>query len=164
METGMGKIPVFLMFFSVAAAQENGEFVDLLATGNPVADLIYKLLFAAIFLAMGSFSLWYAGRLALIRHITYKTAFFITLITYVLLGAIRTGMIMAGVYVPGMLWIPISIAILFEIFLAKAVLKASWPKTIIAVILGNIMTVLIVLPVFVVAGSLWAYFLASKGG
>jgi len=156
-------LSVILLLTLPAFGQKSDEFVDLLATANPVADLIYKLLFAAIFLLMGSFSLWYAGRLALIRHITYQTAFFITLITYVLLGAIRTGMLVAGIYIPGMLWIPISIAIIFEIFLAKHILKTSWPKTIIAVILGNIMTILIVLPVFVVAGSLWAYFLASKG-
>ncbi|WP_457643009.1 hypothetical protein [Persephonella sp.] len=160
----MKKILPVLLLFITSVAQEKTEFVDLLATGNPVADLVYKLVFAGIFLAIGSFSLWYAGRLALIRHITYKTAFLITLITYVLLGAVRTGMIMAGVYAPGMLWIPLLTAITAEIFLAKAVLKAPWLKTVIAVILGNVMTIIIVLPVFVVAGSLWAYFLASKGG
>lgn len=140
------------------------QFVDMLATGNPVEDMILKLLFAAVFLVIGSFSLWYAGRLALIRHITYKTAFLITLIAYVLLGVIRTGMIMAGVYVPGMLWIPVLFAVTIEIFVAKYILKSTWLKTIIAVILGNVMTIIIVLPVFVVAGSLWAYLLSSKGG
>ncbi|WP_293445929.1 hypothetical protein [Persephonella sp.] len=157
---------VFLLILIpfVAYGEETGQFVDLLADKDPVADIVYKMLFAAVFLIMGSFSLWYAGRLALIRHITYKTAFLITLITYVLLGIIRTGMVMTGVYVPGMLWIPILIAVTFEIFLAKFILRSTWVKTVIAVILGNIMTALIVLPVFVVAGSLWAYFLASKGG
>ena len=155
---------ILILIPFLAYGKETGQLVDLLATKNPVADIVYKMLFAAVFLAMGSFSLWYAGRLALIRHITYKTAFLITLITYVLLGILRTGMVMAGVYVPGMLWIPILISITFEIFLAKYVLRSTWLKTVIAVILGNVITVLIVLPVFVVAGSLWAYFLASKGG
>jgi len=155
---------ILLLLPYTVYGKETEQFVDLLATKDPVADIVYKMLFAAVFLAMGSFSLWYAGRLALIRHITYKTAFLITLITYVLLGIIRTGMVMAGVYVPGMLWIPILIAVTFEIFLAKYILRSTWLKTIIAVVLGNIMTVLIVLPVFVVAGSLWAYFLASQGG
>ncbi|NPA57832.1 MAG: hypothetical protein GXN94_00915 [Aquificae bacterium] len=160
----MGKLFYLLLLPATALGQEQGQFIDLLATGNPVADLVYKLMFAVIFLVMGSFSLWYAGRLALIRHITFKTAFLITLITYVLLGVVRTGLVLAGIYKPGMLWIPILVAVLFEILLAKAVLKAGWIRTAIAVILGTIMTAVIVLPVFVVAGSLWAYFLASKGG
>ena len=155
---------IYILILLPFLAYGEEQFVDLLLTKDPVADIVYKMLFAAVILAMGSFSLWYAGRLALIRHITYKTAFLITLITYVLLGIIKTGMVMAGVYVPGMLWIPILIAITFEIFLAKFILGSTWAKTVTAVILGNIMTVLIVLPVFVVAGSLWAYFLASKGG
>jgi len=160
----MGRILYTLFLPLVARGQGKEQFIDLLATGNPVADLMYKLLFAAIFLVIGSFSLWYAGRLALIRDITYKTAFLITLITYVILGTVRTGMIMTGIYTPGMLWIPLLVAISIEIILAKILLKTNWLKTVIAVLLGNVMTAIIVLPVFVIAGSLWAYLLASKGG
>ena len=151
------------MIFAPVYASEP-QHIDLLSTGDPVADIIYKLLFAAVFLIIGAFSLWYAGKLALIRHITYKTAFLITLIAYVILGLVRTVMISTGIYAPGMLWIPILIAMVIEIFIAKYFLRSTWVKTVIAVILGNVMTIIIVLPVFVVAGSLWAYLLASKGG
>ncbi len=151
------------MIFTPAYASQQKQMIDLMSTGDPVADLVYKILFAFVFLVIGAFSLWYAGRLALIRHITYKTALLITLIAYVVLGLIRTVMIWSGVYAPGMLWIPILIAITLEIFVAKYFLRSTWVKTVIAVVLGNVMTVIIVLPVFVVAGSLWAYLLASKG-
>lgn len=128
-----------------------------------VPDFLYTLLIALIILGLGSFSLWYAGRLALIRTITLKKAFIITLISYVAIGAIRTFMVYTGMYSPGMLWIPITIGIIVQIILVHFFFKEKIWKTIIAVIVGFIFTVVLVIPVFVMAGSLWAYFNMPRG-
>jgi hypothetical protein len=128
-----------------------------------IPDFIYTLLFALIILGIGSFSLWYAGRLALIRSITLKKAFLITLVGYVTIGAIRTVMIYAGYYQPGMLWFPILMGLILQIILVQQFFNEKIWKSIIAVIVGFIITIVIVIPVFVMAGGLWAYFNTPRG-
>ena len=128
-----------------------------------VPDFLYTLLFALIILGLGSFSLWYAGRLALIRSITLKKAFIITLISYVAIGAVRTLMVYTGMYSPGMLWIPIGIGIIVQMILVHLFFREKVWKTIIAVIVGFIFTVVLVIPIFVMAGGLWAYFNMPRG-
>ena len=120
-------------------------------------------LVSIVILGIGSFSLWYAGRLALIRNITLKNAFIITLIGYVGIGAAKALMVYSGYYKPGMLWLPILVGLIIEIFLVKLFFRENLVKTIIAVVGGAIITVVIVLPVFVIGGGLWAYFNMPRG-
>ncbi|SNZ06312.1 hypothetical protein SAMN06265182_0634 [Persephonella hydrogeniphila] len=125
--------------------------------------MIETLLMSVVILLIGSFSLWYAGRLALIRSMTLKKAFLITLIGYVGIGAARTILVYLGYYRPGMLWLPILIGLLIETVLVYQIFRENIWKTIIAVIAGFIITVVLLLPVFVMAGGLWAYLNLPKG-
>ncbi|WP_457625384.1 hypothetical protein [Persephonella sp.] len=125
--------------------------------------MLETLLMAVVILLIGSFSLWYAGRLALIRDITLKKAFLITLIGYVGIGAARTVLIYTGYYRPGMLWLPILIGLFIEMILVNQIFRVNIWKTVIAVVAGFIITVVLLLPVFVMAGGLWAYLNLPKG-
>ncbi|WP_029523169.1 hypothetical protein [Persephonella sp. KM09-Lau-8] len=125
--------------------------------------MLETLLMSIVILGIGSFSLWYAGRLALIRSITLKKAFIITLIGYVGIGAARAILIYAGYYKPGMLWLPILMGLLIEGILVHLFFRENLLKTIIAVVAGFIITVVLILPVFVIAGGLWTYFNMPKG-
>ncbi|NPA12687.1 MAG: hypothetical protein GXO45_01730 [Aquificae bacterium] len=155
----MERLLTALLLTSVAlAGEEPQQFVK-----NPAVEMVINFIFAMIFLGIGSFSMWYAGRLALVHHMKLKQGFIIMLIGIVVLGAVKMVMVETGTYVPGDLWIPFSVALIVSIFVAKLVLKVNWLKTIITVILGIIMTALITLPIIITVGGALGYYLATRG-
>lgn len=112
---------------------------------------------AAIILITGAFSFWYASKLALFKWTSFKHAFLVTLIAYVSIGFAKTLMQISGIYKPSLVWIPILIGLTIQTVLAKAVFKERWLKVVIAVVVGTIVTAIIVIPMFVVAGGLITY-------
>ncbi len=112
---------------------------------------------AAIILITGAFSFWYASKLALFRWTSFKHAFLVTLIAYVSIGFAKALMQISGIYKPSLVWVPILIGLTTQTVLAKAVFKESWIKVIIAVAVGTAVTVIIVIPMFVVAGGVITY-------
>jgi hypothetical protein len=119
--------------------------------------MIEVFIVSIIILIAGSFSFWYASKLALFKWTSFKYAFFVTLIAYVSIGAVKAVMQITGIYKPQLVWIPILTGIAVQTALAKVVFQQSWVKTIIAVITGAVVTAIIVIPMFVVAGGVITY-------
>ncbi len=119
--------------------------------------MIEAFIVSVIILITGSFSFWYASKLALFSWTSFKHAFMITLIAYVSIGLVKTVLHVSGIYKPQFVWIPILAGLFIQTLLAKGVFKQSWIKTVIAVILANIVTAIIVIPMFVVAGGVITY-------
>ncbi len=119
--------------------------------------MVEAFIVSIIILITGSFSFWYASKLALFKWTSFKHSFLITLIAYVSIGAIKTLMQISGVYKPQLVWIPIITGLFVQIILAKVIFQQNWFKTVIAVITGVVVTAIIVIPMFVVAGGVFTY-------
>ncbi len=119
--------------------------------------MIEAFIVSVIILITGSFSFWYASKLALFRWTSFKHSFLITLVAYVSIGLSKTLMLTSGIYKPQLVWVPVLIGLFTQSILARAVFKESWLKIVIAVLVGTVVTAIITIPMFVVAGGVMTY-------
>ncbi len=119
--------------------------------------MVEAFIISVVILITGSFSFWYASKLALFKWTSFKYSFLVTLIAYVSIGFSKALLQISGIYKPQLVWMPVLIGLLVQTLIAKAVFKQNWFKTTIAVITSFIVTIIITIPMFVVAGGLSTY-------
>jgi hypothetical protein len=122
-------------------------------------EVIQTGVMAGMILIAGSFSLWYSLYLSLKRRAAFKYAFYITLITYVIIGLTRIVFKLINPDFKGLsvIFISVAVGLVIETFLIRQVYNISTILSFITAILSFIVSIIIVVPLVVSAGFVLSY-------
>jgi predicted branched-subunit amino acid permease len=124
--------------------------------------VIQTIIMAGTILVAGSFSLWYSLYLSLKRKVSFKYPFYITLISYIVIGLTRGLFKIALPDFKGLTVILISVLVglLFETYLVRQVYNLSTTLAFITTFIAFIVSIIIVVPLIVSAGFVLSYITA----
>lgn len=117
--------------------------------------MLYNFIVALSFLLIATFSYWYSSKLANYKKTSFIMSFFVVLIPYTLSGGLK---ILTEKYISHYSLLVMFVALLIlQSYFGYLIFKESIKKTLIASLLGLIITVIIGLPILVLSAIAITY-------
>lgn len=111
--------------------------------------MISSFVVAISLLLIATFSFWYSSKLTLFKKPSFFYSFIVVLISFVMMGVIK--IILSSVY------IAIFVYFLSQIIITNLLFKENLKKSIFTVLLAFVVTIIIGLPILVLAGIALTY-------
>ncbi len=126
--------------------------------------IIQTIVMAGTILVAGSFSLWYSLYLSLKRRVSFKYPFYITLVSYIVIGLTRGIFKVATPDFKGLavIFISILVGLIVEAYLIRQVYNLSTTLALITTFIAFLVSIIIVVPLIVSAGFVLSYITAPN--
>ncbi|WP_028950854.1 hypothetical protein [Sulfurihydrogenibium subterraneum] len=123
--------------------------------------MLYNFIVAFSFLLIATFSYWYSSKLANYKKSSFLMSFFVVLVPYTLAGGLK---LLTEKFISHYSLLVMFLAlVILQTYFGKIVFKEDFKKTLIASLLGLIVTVIIGLPILVLSGIAITYLNLKTG-
>lgn len=116
--------------------------------------MISSFVVAISLLLIATFSFWYSSKLTLFKKPSFFYSFIVVLISFVMMGIIK---IIISSFTPYAVYIAIFVYFLSQIIITNLLFKENIKKSIFTVLLAFVVTIIIGLPILVLAGIALTY-------
>jgi len=116
--------------------------------------LISSFFVAISLLLIATFSFWYSSKLTLFKKPSFFYSFIVVLISFVMMGIIK---IILSSFTSYAVYIAIFVYFLSQIIITNLLFKENLKKSIFTVLLAFVVTIIIGLPILVLAGIALTY-------
>jgi len=123
--------------------------------------MLYNFIVGFSFLLIATFSYWYSSKLAVYKNTSFFLSFLVVLISYTIAGSFK---LLSEKYLSHYsLILMFTLLIFMQIYLGKILFKENFKKSAIASILSIVVTIIIGLPILVLAGIALTYLNIKQG-